>query len=408
MDLASIIQGKHAILNWTRECTCASNDKKRHEPEGHLGISARSNSAEAHGSPNSGTEARNLLQVDKTIPRDIAPIALQERDGGESVEWLVNVPKLFHQYFITTKDQHLAKLQCVVYKKCDGQGKQPPPISPVRGTVIDDYCVCWPKQVGRNILSTRDGTVEPGLPNSSGKSICVKRAVSAAPEDEDEVREPVSTNLHSVTDIVRCTTSCNSSNSRGYGHVSSGKCICMTKLNCAYHPCPIDQHAISNGTTNCMCIPNSNEKRQDSGACEKPSSHPVIPEVSDSPKQGTVSQNPLTVGSPTQPTVLGSHQTEKRVLGNPSACRKITCPGNSHGEYLASYGSCQCVKGRKKQQRRSDGCADFSCPSGYTRKLNGSVCYCGSSGGGGLVPDARGPATVSPSKPNEFEGGLAF
>lgn len=302
---------KHAILNWTRECTCASNDKKRQEPEGHHSISARQNTAEADGNPREEIEFRNLLRVDKTVSRDTAPIALQQRDGeyAQSVEWLVNVPALFHLYFITTKDQNLAQLRCVVYKKCEGQGKQPPPISNVRGTVLNDYCVCGPKTVGRDISSTRDVTVEPVLPESSSQSFRVKRAVSAL-EDKEETREPKPADLHSVTDIVRCTTSCNSLKSPGYGRVIDGKCICTLKLNCAYDPCPNNQHAVSNGTSNCMCVP-SYKKRQDPGACGKLSARPVIPELGDNQRKGTVSQNPLRTDSFDHPIELGSPPKRK-------------------------------------------------------------------------------------------------
>ncbi|KAL8649926.1 MAG: hypothetical protein Q9210_004114 [Variospora velana] len=90
------------------------------------------------------------------------------------------------------------------------------------------------------------------------------------------------------------------------------------------------------------------------------------------------------------------HKREGKYSKITKGCKtkmKGQCLRNQHPEYHLAAKVCWCVQNGYRKRRDLDECPNFSCPSGWIPKLNGSVCYCGLDGD---FPYPQGPASRGP------------
>lgn len=293
---------------------------------------------------------------------------LKKRQSPDAmVKMIVHSPPLFKIYYDGNHQQ--AKLDCLVYMQC--QAGVAPPAADYRGVVTPHgECICKPKQTGRDLSLTdkvldKRGQIDSGAENQcllhecqpgytgsavNGQCLC-KQTIEDG--DTSPKHEPQDGRDLSGLGILK----------EKHGLVGRWDInkiyICLHDNKCLH------------GTRGqwdgkeCQCVPNT--------------------------KDSALS------------TTSWHHDTGvKRAMQRPSDCSHLThsCGPGHHYEYDYHFDLCRC---KPNLQRRQDieGCPNFSCPSGFIPKLNGSVCYCGQDGN---FPYPQGPASLGPSAPNKFVG----
>ncbi|KAL9011698.1 MAG: hypothetical protein Q9173_003474 [Seirophora scorigena] len=319
---------------------------------------------------------------------------------------LVNDDPLFMWYYATNPTQ--GELKCVVYKECTTK-EEPNPSAPIRGTVnTEGHCVCAPKKAGRDLASKQVGSSERDLQYAGQNMERLDARVPQAPPDcRKKACGDGYTGVKSDSLTERGGSILVFDHAPAQNVPHEGKSYSQITAYCTAHrPCPRGMHAEQHMVGNtCWCLPNAHRKRRDLDECPNFSCpNGRIPKLNGSVcycgmdgdfpySQGPASRLDAQVRDSLRKRGRYSKVTDKC---NKRLGKKWCLPGSHPEERTTSTGrplnSCWCA-GDGRKRRDLDECPNFSCPSGWIPKLNGSVCYCGMDGD---FPYPQGPASWGP------------
>ncbi|KAL8988874.1 MAG: hypothetical protein Q9177_002123 [Variospora cf. flavescens] len=295
-----------------------------------------------------------------------------------------------------------AKIKCVVYKEC-GKPEIPNPTEDFRGTVTPEgYCVCAPStsmggerslmsrltlEAGRDLASKHGASSELNLQT---RSLNIGSRLDNRPLPEGCVELRCKTHLYKVIKVDWTGCECVYDGQETESNVNQHHEPETMSLDardpkkhenqdtCSTLACQDGHHGAKNHDTGiCECVASMHKERLE------PQTQTLDTSVRDS-----------------------LHKREGKYSKKTKACKikmKGQCLRNQHPEYHLAAKVCWCVQNGYRKRQELDECPNFSCPSGWIPKLNGSVCYCGLDGDFPYPPGpaSRGPYGAYPSGDEE-------